>query len=243
VAGRPALTYALEEIRLAGLSRAIIILRQGKEIIRRCLEDETEAKRLFPDSGSELFRLAKGLSLTFLMQEEPLGECDAIALAREQTANRPFAVLYPDNIALRPGGLAYLLEEFTNNGKDTLALTALTPETAKATSNSGRVDLEPAGGGAYRVLRFLPKEPGCFTLRWPGELRTCGLYFALPHFYEFIELARKTLAPGQEITDGKVRRVMLAHGVEFLASELPAPMLDMGNPAGYSLATPLLLNR
>lgn len=238
IQGLPLLAHALNEARDAGLARAVIILRPGKEALRDCLIDLRAARARFPERAEAIVDTAAALELVFLFQREPLGECDAIARARNLVGNAAFAVLYPDNLYSRPpGALKHLLRAFAKRPTDLVALTPVPDDMAPTVSDSGRVDLSPPDAeGFQRVKAFQPKGSGVFVPRFPGEKRTCGLYLALPAFFEWIEAARPALAPGEELTDGKVRRRMLASGVPVWAAPLPAPMFDVGNPAGYVLA-------
>jgi UTP--glucose-1-phosphate uridylyltransferase len=234
IRGRPAIQYALAEAEAARIPEAIVILRPGKELVRRVIEEPGVCARLFPQAAPELERLASGLRVRFLQQKEPLGECDAIALARPHAGSGPFAVLYPDNVRLPgPGMVAQLCAAFGKRPGDLVGLMPVTAENAGRVSDSGRVDLERTGQpGLWRIREFLPKGPGRFVPRRPVEWRTCGSYATLPHFFEWIERTRAAGFTG-ELTDGKVRRAMLREGVEFYGVELSGEIHDIGNPEGY----------
>lgn len=240
IRGRPAIQYALAEAVAAHIPEAICILRPGKDLVRRVIEEPPFCAHLFPEAAPELEGILKRLRVRFLYQPEPLGECDAIALAREFAESGPFAVLYPDNVRLpgpatpdAPGAVAELCAAFASCPRDLVGLMPVTAENAPRISDSGRVDLartdEP---GLWRIRSFLPKGSGHFTPRWPLEWRTCGVYVALPHWFEWIERTRAAGFAG-ELTDGKVRRAMLEAGVEFFGVELSGELHDVGNPEGY----------
>lgn len=219
VAGKPAIAHALDETALAGCRRAVVVVNQDKQ-----------------DLAETLHKFAPpGLELIFALQPAPLGECDAIAHARPYIGDGPFAVIYPDNIAHPPGALALAAKTCLETGLDALALMRVDDGLAAGISNSGRIDMDRDDEGTYLVTRFHDKGPGPFTLRFPCEMRTCGIYAALPHYLEFIEMARKRLASGEELTDGKVRRLMLDHGVAFAGAPLSGTVFDVGNPQGYGL--------
>jgi UTP--glucose-1-phosphate uridylyltransferase len=217
--GKPLAAHALEEAALAGSSKAVIIIRKGKESLIR------ELKRHAPE----------GLELVFEHQDRPLGECDAVALAGHHTGKEPFGVFYPDNVPARPGALNLVAGTALEAGLNTVALTEVDPELALGTADSGRVDIDRSDDGGYRVRRFLQKGPGYFKPRFPNEMRTCGIYAAFPDYLEYIEKARTRLKPGQELTDGVVRRLMVEDGVEFAGVPLAMKVFDTGNPAGYKL--------
>jgi UTP--glucose-1-phosphate uridylyltransferase len=235
VAGEPAIAYALQESALAGIFEAAVILRPGKEQIRQKLLDRRRALPAGTPEGK--------LRLHFFFQKTPMGECDAIALARECAGSKPAAVFYPDNIPRPPGALRALCHEFRKHPCDLVALMRVTTENDTALGCSGRVKLakeEELSDRRRSIKNFLPKEPGLFRRSRPEELRVCGIYIALPHYFDFIELARTRLKPGQELTDGQTRRIMLQAGVPLWGLPLAGEVHDVGIPEGYERAIRLI---
>jgi UTP--glucose-1-phosphate uridylyltransferase len=222
---RQVIEYALLEAVDAEIRTVVVITRHGKEIL-----------------NDHLRNCATQIRILLVHQDRQGGEGDAIAQAREHAGNEPFAVLYPDNVGYpAPGMLREVCEAFERTGKDTVALMRVTPDNAPGIGNSGRVRLGPPRHElALRpILEFLPKGPGSYPLHDALEWRTCGLFVTLPHFFEFIELARRREFSG-ELTDGKVRRVMRENGVEFLGAPLSRMIYDVGNPEGYARLHALL---
>lgn len=222
VRGRPAILHALDECLLAGVSSAAVILRRGKQEVRRVLEAHAPP----------------GLELRFFDQPEPLGEADAVSRAAEVLRDGPFTLVYPDNLSRPPGALSAVAETFSRTGRDCLALTQVKEENAHAYFGSGRVKLEAAGGGLYRILDFLPKQRQAPFMNGSGEtLRACGMSCHLPHYLEYVELARRSAGAGREITDSMARRLMLRDGIEILGVPIFGEIIDLGNPAGYARAS------
>lgn len=219
MAGKPAIAHALAEAALAGCRMAVVVIGKGKQNLAEKLPAYAP----------------QGLDLVFALQPRPLGECDAIAHAGPYLGSGPFAVIYPDNIAHPPGALALAARTCLETGRDALALMRVDDALTPGISDSGRIDMDRDDNGTYLVTRFHEKGSGPFVTRFPGEMRTCGIYAALPHYLEFIEQARAELEPGQELTDGKVRRLMLAKGVIFAGAPVPGTVFDVGNPQGYRL--------
>ncbi|MFW5837710.1 MAG: NTP transferase domain-containing protein, partial [Desulfovibrionaceae bacterium] len=184
VAGEPAIVHALREVGLAKVPKAAVVLRPGKEAVRRAVERHLE---LCPSSAPE-----HGLRVCFPIQADQLGECDAVAQARKAAGGGPIAVFYPDNIPRPPGALARLTGTFRRRPCDLVALSRVHDGNRSALSCSGRVELSghDALDGLPRIRAFLPKGSGPFESRFPNELRTCGVYLALPRYFEFIEMAR-----------------------------------------------------
>ena len=241
VGGRPAVQHALAQGLAAGCRRAVVVLRPGKEALERWILEPTSCVGQSPEAIAEMTRIRDQLDIRVVHQPQPLGECDALACCRSLVLPGPMAVLYPDNIHAPlspqdPGPLQILARALEDCATDVVALVDPGPANP-GVSNSGRVDLADSGAPHPRILAFPPKGPGGFRQRFPGEMRSCGMYLALPHFFEFIERARALyapLGPGNELTDGKVRRVMLAAGLPIHGAILPGEVFDIGNPAGYA---------
>lgn len=233
--GKPAIQYAVEEGIQAGVDQVVIIIREEKEIIRNYFEGTRLWRDLHPETAEALEVLMSRSGLTFLTQKSPLGECDAILLAREVAAGGSVAILYPDNIYLpAPGVLMALFARHSRSGGHVLALMEVAEENKCCVSNSGRVDLEPLTEGLFRVKRFLAKGEGYFEPRYGTEYRACGISIAQSDYFEAIEEVSRLGSAG-ELTDEKVRRYMLETGTVFYGCSLPGKIYDVGNPAGYRL--------
>ncbi|MFW5733821.1 MAG: sugar phosphate nucleotidyltransferase, partial [Oceanidesulfovibrio sp.] len=192
LAGMPIIFHSLLMAMEAGARHAAVVLRPGKECLRRLLSDPETAASAFPQSASAAAAIAASLTLHFCYQETPRGECDALAHAwpviREHAAGAPVAVVYPDNFAApRPGCrpvLQALAAAAAATGLETVALMDPGPEPRDDISDSGRVRLCPWSGSpvlfdgsrypaaVHEVGAFLHKAPGMFAPRFPGELRT-----------------------------------------------------------------------
>ena len=120
---KPAIQYTVEEGLDAGMERIVVIISPSKNIIR-----------------DHLSRL--GYPVTYIYQEQPRGEMDAIALAERVVGERALAILYPDNLHLPgPGALKQLTRVFQQQEMDVIGLQSVTHENAAFIGNSGRVDV------------------------------------------------------------------------------------------------------
>lgn len=234
VGHKPAVQYAVEEGISAGIKNIVIIINKEKEILRRYFEDDRFSKSIFPLAFEETRKISSACSMTFLYQDEPSGESDAIGCAGDIVGSHSAAVIYPDNICFpAPGALMTLKPFFNICKKDVVALSEVTEKTAPVTGNAGRVDISPLTDPLYNIERFIPKGPGAFTLRFRGEMRACGICISGPHLFDYINRSEKTHESGEH-TDFPVRSLILKER-GMLGCRLSGTVFDIGNPAGYKL--------
>ncbi len=145
VANKPVLYYGIEAMAAAGIAEVGIIIapETGDEI------------RAEAGDGSRF-----GLSLTYIVQDEPLGLAHAVLTAESFLASSPFVMYLGDN--LLQGGISDLVEAFRANEPDALIL--LTP--VLDPQNYGVAELDDGA-----VLRLVEKPPEPKT-----DLALVGVY-------------------------------------------------------------------
>lgn len=233
IGGKAAIQHTVAEGYYAGIREFSIVTRRGKEIIRTLFEKGEYPGGMDEAKQAELDEILSESTFHFFEQEKLDGECGAIHLTREAVGDNPFVVAYPDNICSPSGTVGRLLQAFGEKPVDLLSLMLVNEENMMCLSDSGRVDLaEDEDSELYRIKDFLPKGGGCFEPRFEGELRTCGIYVALPHYFDYIAQELKGIGRA-ELTDGMVRRVMLENGISFYGLPVPEEIHDAGNPEGF----------
>jgi len=232
VGGKPAIQYAIEEGMAAGIENIVIIISNQKEIIRQFFQDKHIAKKLYPLASEGIEKINRTCALTFLYQNKPSGESDAIGYAKDIAGNHVVAVMYPDNIYMPAGGaLVTLLPVYRKYRTDVIALNEVSEDIRHTIGNAGMVDISAKEDDVYEITRFLPKSDGPFRLRHKGELRACGIYISSPFIFDYIERARGMVKEG-EFTDIYVRSLVLKEK-GLLGCRLPGTVFDIGNPQGY----------
>lgn len=232
VGHKPAIQYAVEEGIAAGIENIVIVISREKEIVRQYFEDKKVRENMFPEALGEMEKVDAACNLTFLYQEEPVGEADAISLARDIVRQQTTATIYPDNIYLpAAGALRELGAVHEKYGQVVAGLAEVTEENALGLGDSGKVDLIPVEAGVFRIERFYPKGVAQVAPGSEGELRACGMAVWGPHLFEFIERARNNVEKG-EFTDLAVVTLILKEK-GMLGCRLRDIVFDIGNPAGY----------
>ena len=232
VGHKPAIQYAVDEGVSAGIKNIIIIISRQKEMVRRYFEESSISEKMFP-AAEEINETNQKCSFTFFYQKELTGESDAISYAGNIAAGHSVAIIYPDDIYLPAPGALKFIKSFSSYGPDILGLMEVTGESRAGFNNSGRVDIKPVKGPIFKIEKFHKKKKGHFSLRFKGELRTCGISIFGPHLFEYIERARDTEREG-EFTDGPVIELML-RDKNLLGCRFPGTAFDIGNPEGYKM--------
>jgi UTP--glucose-1-phosphate uridylyltransferase len=101
VAGRPMIHHVVQEAADAGILEICIVIRNGKEAIRRYFEDGNPKVR---KADRAVEKLRNRCRIVFAYQAEPRGVGDAILCAKEFVGDERFALLIPDQLFIGPAG-------------------------------------------------------------------------------------------------------------------------------------------
>jgi UTP--glucose-1-phosphate uridylyltransferase len=99
VAGRPMIHHVVQEAADAGIVEICIVIRSGKEAIRRYFEYDEVGKA---DRAVE--QLRNRCKIVFAYQAKPRGVGDAILCAKDFVGGDRFALLIPDQLFIGPTG-------------------------------------------------------------------------------------------------------------------------------------------
>jgi glucose-1-phosphate thymidylyltransferase len=180
VANKPVLFYGIEAMAQAGIEQVgIIIAPETGDEIREAVGD-----------GSRF-----GLSIEYIVQDEPLGLAHAVLTAEPFLGASPFVMYLGDN--LLQGGIVELVQSFREREPDALIL--LTP--VQDPQSYGIAELDGSGpadanGELGRVVRLVekPREPR-------SDLALVGVYMFTAQIHE----AARAIGPSGrgelEITD------------------------------------------
>lgn len=178
----PALQYVAQEAADSGIEEILVVINKEKELIRRyfCKEEATCA------AERELDDLLERVRFEFVYQDEADGTAGAVLLAREFTADEPFAVMYGDDVIVNDGGepcLKQLIRAYGRTGKTVLGVQERPrQEAAKyAVIRKGRTE-----GRLTEVLGIVEK-PSPDDM--PSTLSSLGRYVLTPDIYGAIERA------------------------------------------------------
>jgi glucose-1-phosphate thymidylyltransferase len=208
IANKPILFHALEAIRDAGIVDVGIVVGQTEEEIRAAVGD-----------GS-----GWGLSVTYLLQDEPLGLAHAVLLAREFIGDQPFVMYLGDNVMLE--GIAGFVREFERHRPNAQIFLARVPEPERF----GVAVLE-----GDRVTRLVEK-PGQHI----SDLALVGVYLFDPSVIEAAESITPSGRGELEITDAI--QWLIDNGRTVRAEMVSGWWKDTGRPEDLLEANRMMLS-
>ena len=114
IVDKPVIQYVVEEAVLSGITDILIIISEGKEVLREHFSKDRLLEDLLRKKGKtteleEIIKLTTLCNIQFEYQHEQKGLGDAILCAEKFIGNDPFAVLLGDTIIESPQPLTGLL--------------------------------------------------------------------------------------------------------------------------------------
>ena len=231
---RPMLQYVVEEAAEAGIEEVIIVTARGKESIAAYFQPAPVLEARLAESGAvdlqeKVRRAASLASVSFVIQEQPLGLGHAVLTARDAVGDEPFAVMLPDDIiAHTPGALTQMLEvaDRYNAG-----VVAVEPAPWELVHNYGVVEAAQRGDRVYQVHRLVEKPP---REEAPSNLTVVGRYVLPPDIFECLERTPPGAKNEIQLTDGMS---LLLEDQSLYAYEVLGTRYDGGTPLGLLRAS------
>lgn len=230
IVDKPALGYIVDEAVASGITEILIILSEGKEVIKKIFEPNTRLnEHLLKRGQTSLYELANkdcGANVSFVLQPEQKGSGDAIYLAKEFADGEPFAVLFGDDVIYTGENLPatkQLIDAYEKTGKTVVGVQRTSEEVAR---RCGVMQIEGNEDVITRITGIVEKPEG----ELPSDLVSLGRFVLSPDIFSALE--RTPLAKDGEI--------YLTTAIGILAKEQGAVArlfdgrrYDIGNKEGY----------
>jgi UTP--glucose-1-phosphate uridylyltransferase len=209
----PILDVVISGAVAAGVEEVVVVSAPGKRSLDAYFEPAPELERRLAAEGreGELLLARRGESLarkvTIVHQREPRGNGDAVLCARAAVQDRPFLMLWGDDIVLGdPPAAAQLVAERERLGGGSVAGVMRVP--ARRAARYGVIDGEPLTERTWRVRRIVEKPALTGT---ESQLASVYGYVFEPQIFD----ALQATAPGRG------DEVWLADAVNNLAQRAP----------------------
>jgi UTP--glucose-1-phosphate uridylyltransferase len=232
IAGRPMISYAIEEATLCHLEELYIVINEHKGVLRRFLESEDLARAIRSERRGQAIALP---CLTFIDQPLPLGTGEAIYRARARIGEEPFALMMPDFVLFsRTPALAQMIPLYERFGDAIVGLIEVRGKEAERFGNVGIVQGQEQEPGIVTIQGLSGKIASPLILR-QGEqvLKAAPRWILCPYFFDYLE---KTKAKDGGEWDDTPALQMLCTERKVLGKILQGRGFDVGNPLGYEAA-------
>ena len=210
IANKPMIHYALEAVAAAGIRDVGIVLNPDTgEDIRGALGDGA----------------AWGLSITYVMQEAPLGLAHVVQSAEGFLRREPFVFFLGDNVVV--GGIRQFVERFQAGGDHCHLVLA-------RVRDPQRFGVAEVQGG--RVVRVVEKPA-----RPASDFAVTGIYMYDSPIFEAVHAIRPSARGELEISDA--HQYLLDHGYRVGYSEITGWWKDTGKPEDLLEANRFVLDQ
>ena len=210
VANQPILGYVMSHVAEAGITDVgVIVAPETQEEVKAYLGDGTKW----------------GISISYILQERPMGLAHAVKTARPFLKESPFVMYLGDN--LLGAGIKDAMEHFIKSRPDALIFL----KEVKNPTQFG-VALMDENGNIKKLIEK-PKDP-------PSNLALVGVYFFSPSIHEAIESIKPSWRGELEITDAIQRLIDTNKKVE--GKILQCWWLDTGKKDDFLKANRVVLD-
>ncbi|MCX6718439.1 MAG: sugar phosphate nucleotidyltransferase [Candidatus Staskawiczbacteria bacterium] len=163
---KPVIQYILEEVKKSGIKEVIFVVSPGQKNIQNYFKKSPELEKLLVkrkrDNAlkelKDLEEMFAGITFSYAVQKEPLGDGHALLQAAKQTNGEPVAVSFGDDVVYaEEPAIAQLINVFKTCNAPVLALKQLPREKVPA---YGVVAVEKIANNLYKIKKIIEKpEP------------------------------------------------------------------------------------
>ncbi|MDA1090610.1 MAG: UTP--glucose-1-phosphate uridylyltransferase GalU [Proteobacteria bacterium] len=231
VVDKPLIQYAVEEAMEAGIEEMIMVTAPGKGALEDHFRPAVELESFLEARGKtealatirENFPQPK--SISFTLQDDPLGLGHAVWCARDFIGNEPFAVLLPDDLMQAiPGCLSQMMDAYHVTGGNVVAVEEVA---AELTSRYGILDVIEDDGRLARAKGLVEKPSPKDA---PSRLAIIGRYILQPEVFE--HLNKKVTGAGGEIQLTDALAATLGD-IAFHGLRIDGRRFDCGSKMGF----------
>ena len=234
VVDKPLIQYAVEEAFASGIEEIIFVTGKGKRAIANHFDYACEIENsLYLKNKVDIAKKIKSIvpesgTISYTVQNKPLGLGHAIWCARNIVKNEPFAVLLADD--LLKSDKPVLLQMIQEYEKKNSSIVAVMEIDKRYTDQYGIVNIEKNGNKLMRMKSIVekPKRENA-----PSNLAAIGRYILKPEIFDI--LSEKEIGAGDEIqlTDA-IAKLMKTQNV--FAYQFDGERFDCGDKAGFQMA-------
>lgn len=231
LADKPVIQYIVEEIKKSGISEIVFVVSPGQKTIANYFKKSPDLEKMLAKRKKESIlkemkdfeQVFDGISFSFAVQKEPLGDGHAILQAAKYIKQEPFVVSFGDDVVdSEEPAISQLINIFkTCNAPVVMALKQLPQDKVPA---YGVVAVEKIASHLYKIKKIIEKpEPD----KAPSDLVVVGKYVLAPEVMQYLKKAKPTKRG--EIVLAEIFDKMLTDGKIIYGYELKGEWLECGD--------------
>ncbi|MBU5616992.1 UTP--glucose-1-phosphate uridylyltransferase [Psychrobacter sp. TAE2020] len=247
---RPAIHYVVEEAIAAGIKHIVLVGHAQKSAIENYFDINAELDNQLRHKGKDeladsLNWLPKDVTISMIRQGQALGLGHAVLAARPIIGEHDFAVLLPDVVLdpfttdLQSDNLAFMLNEFTQNGYSQILVDKVADEEvskygiAKLSADTNFEDITTditTVNASFKVAGFVEKPSLADA---PSRLAVVGRYVFSNRIFDYLANTKASVGGEIQLTDA-IDALISQQGVEV--TTMLGNSYDAGDMQSYMQA-------
>ena len=227
----PIIHYIVAEAKEAGIKEIIFVLSPERKKVLDYLKPSSKIERILKERKREeiladmknLEELFKDISISYVLQKNPLGDGHAILQAAKLISQEPVACMFGDDvIGSKTPAILQLSRVFKTCQKPVIALYKVPKERIP---HYGIVGNEKIANCLYKIKKIVEK-PSIGDA--PSDLAVVGRYILTPEVFDYLKKAKPT-KKGEIILAEVFNNQMLKDGKLIYGYELEGEWLECGD--------------
>jgi UTP--glucose-1-phosphate uridylyltransferase len=236
---KPIIQYIVEDLVAAGITDIIIVTGYSKRNIEDHFDSPNEDLLSNLRSGGkakahyidELAKIADMANFAYIRQKGPYGTATPVMNAMSLIGNEPFIYSFADDITVaKPNMFEQMIKQYEKYGASIVPSLKITEDADY--DRYGILGGKQIDESTLKVNKIIEK-PG--KANAPSNFAGVGGYLLTPDVFDYIEIGKKDLKPGQEfyVTDSLLQP-MLNDGKDLYGYVIQnSSRYDTGNPLDY----------
>ncbi len=233
IVDKPQIQYLVEEAVLSGITDIIFITGRGKRAIEDHFDESFELEYALVEKGNkkaleEVRKVSQLAKFAYVRQSRPMGHGDAILRAEHLVGNKPFAVVFGDDlIDSKVPALKQMMPTFERFQDPVIALKRVPHN---MTHLYGIVAARKIGERTWQITDIVEKPKPSSA---PSNLAIVGKYILTSEIFPVLRSIHKE--KGEVGVGDGLKKILKKHAV--YGYELDGEWLDCGNKLGFLKAT------
>ena len=230
----PVIHLAVEEAAAAGIKQVVIVVSPNQEAIAAYFDGSSDVARMLERQGKaalieRVSDLTKTVDISYVRQDEPLGNGHAVLVAKQAVGSEPLAVLFPDDVILgSESTIGGMIDIYRGTGGPVIGVAETPQETIP---QKGVVAPTSQNGRVYEIAGLVEKPS---IEEAPSNLAVVGRYVLPPEIFSALEHTKPSTGGEIWLADGIAALLKTHRGTAY---RFPGELFDTGVPAGLLKAS------